>query len=73
MKIYYVRHGQTDLNLSQKMQGGGTEKELNETGISQAYNTKKELRHHGAMKKHTVCRSFLLKKGVVFHEINRPR
>ena len=34
---------------------------------------KKELRHHGAMKKHTVCRSFLLKKGVVFHEINRPR
>ena len=43
MKIYYVRHGQTDLNLAQKMQGGGTEKELNETGISQAYNTKKEL------------------------------
>ena len=43
MKIYYVRHGQTDLNLAQKMQGGGTEKELNETGISQAYSTKKEL------------------------------
>ena len=43
MKIYYVRHGQTDLNLAQKMQGGGTEKELNETGVSQAYNTKKEL------------------------------
>ena len=29
MKIYYVRHGQTDLNLAKKMQGGGTEKELN--------------------------------------------
>ena len=43
MKIYYVRHGQTDLNLAKKMQGGGTEKELNETGVSQAYNTKKEL------------------------------
>ena len=43
MKIYYVRHGQTDLNLAKKMQGGGTEKELNETGIRQAYNTKKEL------------------------------
>ena len=43
MKIYYVRHGQTNLNLAKKMQGGGTEKELNETGISQAYNTKKEL------------------------------
>ena len=42
-KIYYVRHGQTDLNLAKKMQGGGTEKELNETGVSQAYNTKKEL------------------------------
>lgn len=42
MKIYYVRHGQTDLNLAKKMQGGGTEKELNETGVSQAYNTKKE-------------------------------
>ena len=41
--IYYVRHGQTDLNLAKKMQGGGTEKELNETGVSQAYNTKKEL------------------------------
>ena len=26
MKIYYVRHGQTDLNLAKKMQGGGTEK-----------------------------------------------
>ena len=30
MKIYYVRHGQTDLNLAKKMQGGGTEKELND-------------------------------------------
>ena len=29
MKIYYVRHGQTDLNLVKKMQGVGTEKELN--------------------------------------------
>ena len=43
MKIYYVRHGQTDLNLAKKMQGGGTEKELNETGISQANETRKEL------------------------------
>ena len=26
MKIYYVRHGQTDWNLERKMQGGGTER-----------------------------------------------
>ena len=43
MKIYYVRHGQTDFNLMKKMQGGGTEKDLNETGINQAQETKKNL------------------------------
>ena len=43
MKIYYVRHGQTDWNLARKMQGGGTEKELNATGINQANETRKEL------------------------------
>ena len=43
MKIYYVRHGQTDWNLERKMQGGGTEKALNETGIKQAQETREEL------------------------------
>ena len=43
MKIYYVRHGQTDFNLMKKMQGGGTEKDLNEAGINQAQETKKNL------------------------------
>ena len=43
MKIYYVRHGQTDWNLARKMQGGETEKELNSTGREQAKQTKKEL------------------------------
>ena len=45
MKIYYVRHGQTDWNLAKKMQGGGTERDLNETGIKQASETKKELKN----------------------------
>lgn len=43
MKFYYIRHGQTDLNLHRKMQGGQTEKDLNETGIKQAQETKREL------------------------------
>ena len=41
MKIYYVRHGQTDWNLAQKMQGGESEKDLNATGIKQAQKTKR--------------------------------
>lgn len=43
MKVYYVRHGQTDWNLARRMQGGGTEKDLNETGLKQAKETRKEL------------------------------
>lgn len=43
MKIYYVRHGQTDWNLAQKMQGGQIERPLNETGLKQAEDTKKQL------------------------------
>ena len=44
MKIYYVRHGETDFNLARKMQGGGTEKPLNQKGERQAKETKNELK-----------------------------
>lgn len=43
VKIYYVRHGETDWNLAKKMQGGETEKPLNETGNRQANETRKKL------------------------------
>lgn len=45
MKIYFVRHGQTDWNLEQKMQGGESEKELNETGIEQAKQAREKVRN----------------------------
>lgn len=45
MKIYYVRHGQTDWNLARKMQGGESERELNETGIEQARETRELLKN----------------------------
>lgn len=44
MKIYFVRHGQTDWNLERKMQGGESEKELNETGIEQAKQAREKIK-----------------------------
>lgn len=45
MRVYYVRHGQTDWNLEHKMQGGESEKILNETGIKQAKEAQEALKN----------------------------
>jgi len=46
MKIYSTRHGQTDYNLNDIIQGV-TDNELNQTGISQAYQLAEKVRQTG--------------------------
>ena len=43
MKIYLVRHGETDANKNGIMQGQNQNLQLNETGIRQATNLKNKL------------------------------
>ena len=42
MKLYVVRHGQTDWNVQNLLQGS-TDVSLNETGVTQAFETSKKL------------------------------
>lgn len=44
MKIYFVRHGQTDWNLAERMQGGCADNDLNENGKEQAKQVQKQLK-----------------------------
>ncbi len=37
MRLYFIRHGQTDYNLKQIVQGGGIDSDLNPTGHQQAH------------------------------------
>ena len=45
--IALVRHGQTDLNLQGRLQGGGSDRPLNDTGIAQAHAAVDALRDTG--------------------------
>jgi len=45
MKLYVIRHGQTDWNLTQRIQGM-TDVELNETGLTQAEEAKQKLKEY---------------------------
>lgn len=45
LKIYLLRHGQTDYNLKMIVQGGGIDAPLNETGRSQGSNFHKAYGH----------------------------
>ncbi|MGE5309696.1 MAG: histidine phosphatase family protein, partial [Sphaerimonospora mesophila] len=44
MKIYFVRHGQTDFNAGKAYASGDIDHELNEIGIEQAQQARNQLK-----------------------------
>ena len=45
MKVMLIRHGETDWNKANKVQGGNTDLPLNENGIVQAEKTAERLKN----------------------------
>ena len=66
--IYVIRHGETDLNKIDVMQGGGTNPPLNELGHLQAYNRGKQLQNLGIER---IYSSDLIRTKQTTEEINK--
>lgn len=64
MKIYLIRHGQTDWNLAKRVQGR-TDNPLNETGIRQAEQLKEKLQAYSF----DICYASPLKRALQTAEI----
>lgn len=67
--FYYVRHGQTDWNLTRKLQGN-SDIPLNETGVEQAYRAKQVL---GNINIATICTSPLQRAVTTAQIINEDK
>ena len=66
--IYVIRHGETDLNKIEIMQGGGTNPPLNELGHLQAHNRGEQLQNLGIEK---IYSSDLIRTKQTTAEINK--
>lgn len=74
--FYFIRHGQTDLNLKGIVQGRGVDSPLNETGLAQAqafYNAYKDIRFDKVytstlLRTHQTVDSFI-KDGISWQEL----
>lgn len=66
--LYVIRHGETDLNKVEIMQGGGTNSKLNELGHKQAFERGKTLKNLGIER---IYCSDLLRTKETANEINK--